>query len=112
MSLVIFSVRPCYSRASDPSRRPLEEIRAQPRQVPSAMGHNGPSHTFPRLFRRGIRDHRHGSGVDRLINEPVAVATFSVHGHEHASWLHPARVVFDSTHPGISALREDLGTIQ
>jgi hypothetical protein len=76
------------------------------------MGHNGPSRTFARLLRRGIRDHRHGSGADCLIDKSVAVATFSVHGNEHTSRLHPARVVFDSTHRGISALREDLGTIQ
>jgi hypothetical protein len=35
-----------------------------------------------------------------------------VHGHEHTIRFHSARIVFDSTHDGISALREDLSPIQ
>ncbi len=106
------AVRPGNSRDRNALGGTLVEIRAQARQSPPPMRHHGPGHAFARLLARRIRDHRDRTGLNRLVDEAIPVGRLAAHGHEHASRLDPARVVFHATDAGVPALGENLRAIQ
>ena len=96
----------------DSFRRTLVEILADARQRAPAVRYQRPRDSFARLFDRRIGDHRDGSRLDRLIDEAVAIGSFTVHGHEYAARLDPPRVIFHTGDVRVPALAEELGAIQ
>ena len=107
-----FPVRPGDAGHGQPLRRLLVKVRAQSRQCSPAVRYYRPRYLVPRLLRGRIRDHAYGAGLDRLINKAVPVAALSAHGYKHTSRLHAPRVIFDTAHSRVSALPENLRTIQ
>jgi hypothetical protein len=71
-----------------------------------------PSHSGTRRFDRRVGDNGNRSGSDSLINEPIAVARLALHGDKNSSWTHPPGIVFHTGNGRISALGENLGTLQ
>jgi len=82
------------------------------RQSAPPAGYDGPGHSFARFLRWRVGDNGHRAGLNRLVDEAVSVGGLPVHGHEHAPWLHPARVIFHTTDAWIPGLGEDLRALQ
>src|SRR6202030_4206272 len=107
-----FPVRPGDAGHCQPLRRLLIKVRAQSRQCSPAVRYYRPRYLIPHLLCGRIRDHAYCSGLDRLINKAVPVTALSAPGYEHTSRLDAPRVIFDTAHSRVSALRENLRTIQ
>src|SRR5215470_17690521 len=88
------------------------KIRAKPGQGSAAMGHDGPSNALPRTLRLGVRDHRDGSGSDRLINKFVSIAGLATHGEEHITLLDATRVVLQSGDARLAALGQHFRAVK
>ena len=71
-----------------------------------------PGHRGTRRFGRRIGDDGNRSSSDGLIDESIAIARLTLHGDKNSSGAHPSRIVFHTSNGRVSALGEDLGTLQ
>jgi hypothetical protein len=71
-----------------------------------------PGNRRTRRFTRGVGNDGNGSGSDRLIDEPIAVAGLALHGDKNSSRTHPPGIVFHTGNARVSTQRKNLGALQ
>ena len=76
------------------------------------MRHARPGAPRARLFGCGIGNDRDRAGADRSVNKLIAIAGFAPHGDKQVTRFHLARIVREACNVGVSALEEDLSSLQ
>jgi hypothetical protein len=107
-----FSIGTRNSNIRNSLARSFVEIGAQAGERTAPVHNLRPRNRGTRHFGCGIGDDCNRSGSDGLVNEPIAVTRLTLHGNENSSGAHPPGIVFHASNGRVSALGEDLGTLQ